>query len=515
LVTDESKPAAQGTLQERPLARLLQQLFRKKVTGALVLDDRGEVSRVYLRDGYPVHVERPSEVDRLDRVLIDCGVLSAEVVQAAQEQSTRSGRRLGEVLAEEGALPAEALADVLKAQLKRKLTRLFALRAGTFQVFVQPHEYGAGPDFPAMRVDPRCLVLPGLRLTYDESRLNAELAPLTGFTFRLIDLPTAYLTALGFGEADAVIETLRARPLTLADLDGVTARTEVLALLYTDLLEAQPLTAAPSLPNAPPGSPRSAHPLRAAVLARAETLDRASHFELLDLPETAPLEQVGAAFVKAARQFHPDRLAAAGLSDLAPIAERIMARLSEASAVLSDPARRAAYLAERSGQGTSNASLARTILDAEQAFRRGEQLLKNGDHARAIEAFSEAAKARPEEAQYRAYLAWARFDDPRAAKASLARGTLDVLEAVLREQPGFAWGHFFVGQVCKQQGDLGRAEAAFREALARDATLLDAERELRLIDIRRAKGARPAASPSSGPARQGRGLLGKLFRRDG
>src|SRR5262245_62175116 len=45
-----SKVMASGKLAERPLPRLIQQLFRKRVTGCLVVtDDSGDESQVFLR----------------------------------------------------------------------------------------------------------------------------------------------------------------------------------------------------------------------------------------------------------------------------------------------------------------------------------------------------------------------------------------------------------------------------------------------------------------------------------
>src|SRR3569832_333183 len=46
VTTDRSRPAAQGQLRERPVPRLIQQLFRKRVTGSLVVTDGdGDLTR--------------------------------------------------------------------------------------------------------------------------------------------------------------------------------------------------------------------------------------------------------------------------------------------------------------------------------------------------------------------------------------------------------------------------------------------------------------------------------------
>ena len=111
--------AAQGTLKERPLPRLLQQLYRKQFTGHFVVsDETQDRSEVYLREGSPVHVCRPVDTDRLDNLLVEYGLVSAEVLAEASAQVT-PGQRLGDLLERMGALDKEKLADVLKAQFRK------------------------------------------------------------------------------------------------------------------------------------------------------------------------------------------------------------------------------------------------------------------------------------------------------------------------------------------------------------------------------------------------------------
>ena len=108
----------------------------------------------------------------------------------------------------------------------------------------------------------------------------------------------------------------------------------------------------------------------------AQKLDRLNHFEALGISQKATADEVSVAFVRAARQFHPDRLTSAGLLDLQPLAERILARINEASMVLGDATRRSEYVASLSaGAQTVNASLP-TVLEAENSFLKGEAFLK-------------------------------------------------------------------------------------------------------------------------------------------
>jgi hypothetical protein len=671
------RPSAAGSLKERPLPRLLQQLFRKQLTGCLsITDETGDLSEVYLRSGYPVHVHRPVDSDRLDRVLIENGLVTERTVEMAMPMVS-SGIRLGEALERMGALTKQTLADVLKAQIRRKITRLFCVIDGSFEIFVENHAYGEGDEWTTMRVDPRTLYYLAIRTAYDLPRVTRELSRLWGQQFRLISSSPAYLAAMQIPGDDPVVSALRTGWQTLEKVDPVAARpvearAVLLALYYGDMLERQnlmgsadkpvpvppstdnlipvasvsgempealtepdapeveatasdviaeytktpapiaaavvlvppaavedpvsippstpmvfseriappapvtppppislPLTITQSLPATPPvsvvphpparrpvGSPSpdaptippstprfspspeakapvrlSATPegpksrttgtsmpavptvdqaLRTALTNLAQKLDHLSFFELLDVPESAPASEISSAFFRAARRYHPDRLAGAGLAEMAPQAERVLARMSEAAMTLGDPAKRAAYVAERSGKTKALDSTVPSVVDAETAFLKGEVFLKKGDHSKAIECFTAACKSNPSEPQFRAYLAWARFDNPKVRKESLVREVQRIIQDAVSVQPKFARGHYWLGLIWKFLNEPQHAERCFRDAVANDGEFLEATRELRLYEMRRQRGGSPSKGPE--PPRGG-GLMGRLFRR--
>jgi tetratricopeptide (TPR) repeat protein len=642
--------AVQGTLRDRPFPRLLQQLYRKKFTGYIVVADQTrDESEVYLREGSPVHVCRPVDTDRLGNLLVEYGVVSAEIVAAASAQ-VAEGTRLGDVLERMGALDRGKLAQVLKSQVVRKLTRLFFVVEGTYAIYVAPHAFGEGGDLALMRVDPRSVIYPGIRAAYDLPRVTQELTRLMGLRFRLQDLSAGFFTAMGIAADDPTIEMLRKGWMTLDDLDAITSRpleirSVVLALYYSDLLEREPIaeqtqpsdSAIPravhlsqssdmgavfklpgdsgpqlqatanapappaknasdqdsiatspgarpsgifSAPTAPPvvtpaappvfptwasssatgapmrsqpispapaasspvvrgpvvtpmrfdKPPQAAAPVKAAEPTRPapassspeatrtniqemiQKLGKATHFELLGVGQNASSDEIGIAFVRAARQFHPDRLMSAGLQDLQPLAEKILARINEAAMVLGNATRRADYVASLNAGPQAARTNLPTLLEAENMFLRGEVFLKRGEHAKAIECFTSASQGNPSEPQYRAYLAWTRFDDPHARKEGVVRDTLKTIEEVLRERPKFVRGFYWVGLLWKFLNEADKAERAFREAFTLDTSFIDAGRELRLIEMRKSKHSAGKSGAKSEPAHGG-GLMGKFFKK--
>lgn len=84
---------------------------------------------------------------------------------------------------------------------------------------------------------------------------------------------------------------------------------------------------------------------RAEILALEAKIDSSNHFEFLGVTPGASPEEVRAAFREASRKFHPDRFFGKDLGPLGPKLDRIFKRLVEANQTLTDPEKRAAYLA--------------------------------------------------------------------------------------------------------------------------------------------------------------------------
>jgi curved DNA-binding protein CbpA len=251
--------------------------------------------------------------------------------------------------------------------------------------------------------------------------------------------------------------------------------------------------------------------LRTAILDMAQKLGKVNHFELLGVPQSASSDEIGIAFVRAARQFHPDRLVNGGAQDLQPMAERILSRINEAAMVLGDARRRAEYVASLASSAPQIQTSLPTVLEAENTFLKGEVFLKKGDFAKAIEAFTAATQGNPNEPQYRAYLAWAKFEDPRTRKEMVVRETLRTLEAVVKDRPKFARGYFWIGQLWKFLNEIDKAGPAFREAVQIDNAFIEASRELRLIEMRKARSGGGKSGHKSEPPKGG--LMGKFFKK--
>lgn len=236
--------SAAGALAERPFARLIVFLYRKGVTGRLAITEpSGTRSTIFLRRGVPVFVEHAAEQDRLDRVLVDSGIVTAKTLVEVERVRARTGRKLGEILEEMGVVDHGILSEGLRLQVRRKLQRLFQPQQGRFEVYLHDHEFGRDGEFERLGVEPPRVVYPGIRGAYDEPRLQRELAVVGGRIMRLGEIPPGFrLADMEFLPGDqAALTALRSRGLRLDEIAGLgfspfDTKSVLLALLYTDLL---------------------------------------------------------------------------------------------------------------------------------------------------------------------------------------------------------------------------------------------------------------------------------------
>jgi tetratricopeptide (TPR) repeat protein len=247
-------------------------------------------------------------------------------------------------------------------------------------------------------------------------------------------------------------------------------------------------------------SPES-HSVKALIAQRLQLLDRgADRFQLLGVAPDVAAEPLRKAYFALARQLHPDRLAALGISDDGKHAQRLFAEINAGFAILSDPARRTRYLdvLRRGGEAAVRAEqaraeeLTRRILEAEEAFRRAELALRRDQPPAAVAELERAVQLHPEEADYHAALAWARFCAA-PDKAAVAAATRSALERAIQGAPRSVTPRFYLGRVERMLGRDQDALRHFRDVLAAAPGHAEAASEVRALEARLGGSDRPGA----------------------
>ena len=262
----------------------------------------------------------------------------------------------------------------------------------------------------------------------------------------------------------------------------------------------EPATARTSTASGPAVARTStARRTQALVAARTLLVDQgADYFTLLGLPFDASPEVVRTSYLILAKQLHPDKIAELEQPEDQGAAQRLFAHMSTAFAVLTDPVRRQAYL-EGIARGGPTPSVPRTktgeatdttpAAQAAQAVKRAELALKSDRPGEAVNELLRACELQPNNVDFAALLAWARFcaASDKVAVAGEARKPLE--RAILRsDKPEIA--RFHLGRLERIVGRDREALRHFQYVLEETPNHPEAAAEVRAIEARLAAASR-------------------------
>jgi curved DNA-binding protein CbpA len=213
--------------------------------------------------------------------------------------------------------------------------------------------------------------------------------------------------------------------------------------------------------------------------------DKPTHFAVLGVGPQPTKDQVKTAFLELAKVFHPDRLPRS-LAALAPKMTAVFEAIREAYDVLHDDQRRRQYvqmLQVEAEQPKGGPDL-KTGAQAAEEFKKGEALFRKREFQKAEEHYVRAYGLDPK-ADYLAARAWAVYMDPgRKHEAARAR---QMLEDALKASPSCDRAHYHLGIIARMDNDIASAERHFRDAVKANPRHLEANQELRLIEMRKKK----------------------------
>jgi hypothetical protein len=206
-----------STVAELPLPVALERVFIGRATGLIVLEARQGRHVVYVREGYPVAVELPGSFELLGRVLVEMKFLDETTFQTTIASMPPPGTRYGELLLERGLITEDQLRQALKAQVRRKLHRLFFLTDASVAFSVEEHAEGLQRN-ESLRVHPWRANYHGVRSAWNADRLRGALVPIAGRKLRT-QLSPEDLARFGLGAEDGrAASLLRGAPHTVEGL---------------------------------------------------------------------------------------------------------------------------------------------------------------------------------------------------------------------------------------------------------------------------------------------------------
>lgn len=216
-----------------------------------------------------------------------------------------------------------------------------------------------------------------------------------------------------------------------------------------------------------------------------ERIQNENYYDVLDVPMEADDAKINAAYRQLAKTWHVDRFSNHDLGDARSKVQEISSFINNAHRTLTDEDARFEYDMEI-GEGPNVAEL----LNAENAFLRGKNMLGSGRFKGAHELFRQAVEWNDEEAEYRAYFLYTEFmlmpkdDNGVCISKARAKEIFQELDEINIEIPEKDWMLQFLGTVALGLNNERQARGLFQEALLINSRNHDAKRQIRLLDMR-------------------------------
>jgi len=221
------------------------------------------------------------------------------------------------------------------------------------------------------------------------------------------------------------------------------------------------------------------------ILERAQTIDRADYFVMLDIARDATRDEVEGAFLVLAKQWHPDRLPP-DLAGARDACARVFSRMSEARAVLVDDDARAKYmklLQEGSGSPETQETVQK-VVDAATTFQKAEVFFKRNDVAQAETFCRKALELDDTQPDYHALLAWLVAMKPENQSPEGTLSCIRMLDKAISLNNRCEKAYFWRGMLYKRLGKTDVALKDFRRVADMNPRNIDAVREVRLHTMR-------------------------------
>jgi curved DNA-binding protein CbpA len=478
----------QGQLVEHPLAELIREIAATTLTGALRLARERAKVAVYFEEGQLVFATSNLRAHRLREVVKRNGLTEAHV---AEFPVRTPDEEIAAAMIKTGLLKPETLAAIRAKQVSDVLRVALLWTAGTWAFDSRVRL----ADETRVQIDVSRLLLECARhlpTSFIASRLErAGRAMVKAVNHKLTNLLPAEASVLSRSSNSIILNDL-ASPGEKADEDDHRA---IYALSLSGLLQSSDwpvaLSAAqPGVDRKGPASVRSRSKTAAVIEPNqlgdldalfARLTIAKDHYEVLDVPRLATIDEIKQAYHALARRYHPDRFHQSG-PQLRNRVESAFARIAQAYEVLSDQSIRADYDAKRTSKPSApraekavplkdangaRRSGARERTDAaraEASFQQGLDSLKRNRRDEAIRFLAEAAMLSPREARYRAHYGHALIH-----QANTRRIAETELQAALSLEPLNAAYRVMLAELYKNLGLLKRAEGELERALVVDS----------------------------------------------
>ena len=544
-----------GDLAQVPFGKVFARLCRQERTGFLDILDKpapegGKIlKRVIMLDGKSFAVKGGTVQETLPNLLLQRKKISQETFDKLKSETGGDYNKMEQMVMSGSVIPPGEIADAVTDQTMVKIRQLFSLIRGTYEF--KPQQKSTIMKHGPLEISIEKMVLEGCKEQYPEARIKKEFPGIEKKSFQMDPEFESRLIAAGVGpKAIRVVKNMqnsfnwqsaqRSLPLEAEEVSSF-----LLGLYFSGIItlpEEQedfpvgqayvaPEQRKKEPPKKEPSQEKAAEkkaekeeekkPVEEKKLPVEEMLDKelsdeefleeidsrlktalsdeTTYMDILGVDENTRPEKIKKIYFKFARRFHPDAHPDLFQGEVRDKVEDLFTKISEAYDVLGDDKKRADYIKGlRSKLSKEDMDKAQRAIEAEMEFQKAEILLNRGKWADAKELLEKAVKLQPEEPEYTMYLAWADYKLSGPGQARKARAEI---KKVMEQRPKNADGHYYLGMIDKDEGNLGEAEKNLQKAQDLSPRDTDIKRELMLV---RRKLEAPASQD-----KKGKGLFGK------
>jgi len=440
-----------------------------------------------------IAVVRTSEsIAYLGGILYELGFIDITTLNATLHEVARDRRLHGEILMASGAIKRSQLDDALIEQTFRKVHHLFALpEEATWSFREDVDELAGARDEDRPPVETWLAIWRGLREQAPAPYVRRMLAKIDG---RIQLKGMNAVACFGLTEPElALCARLQVQPSTLANIITtsplVSERTELLVYLLALARCVERVEAAP------------VGPMElgvAGVRDRALRVDSEDPHTVLGLRPGASREAARAAYFRLARLWHADKIPEA-LHQVRSECEHVFFKLSEAHQILTDVSarQRAEAIVGAANKAAANDSTTPPAMRA--TLRDADAALLRNDLATASRIAQSLTSAGADGPGARAMVAWCAIGASTNAEGPALEKALAVLDKILTGDPDCTRALFYRGQLQKRFGRIELAVRDFRRVIRLDPRHIEAEREVRIHEMRRRAGAEAVVTEARMP----------------
>ncbi|HET7707293.1 MAG TPA: DUF4388 domain-containing protein [Thermoanaerobaculia bacterium] len=453
-----------------PFAVIVGDILQNRRTGYLTIIKPPLRKVLYWSQGELVLITSAAPEDSLADFLVRRGIVPADrASQIATQDPTDAVARFHEA----GVLELSWRQTLLREWVAAQFIPLFSLDEGTAafteDAAIEPDKRVFLQSTAAQVIEGVRSITNGLVLRRSLGDLKREIGPAKNSRFDLDNIP---LTENERKIANALqqpepIETF----LKHFTADSVTAAKVVISMLVLGIFGVVEVRDEPAIAVSFDDMQRDLELLAAIgssdqrslrAVAMSRQLPGMDHYQVLDVPRAATRAQIITASDEQKKRFDPGTFPPVVRESL----QTINRRIDEATEVLKDAGRRAAYdklLQERGSRQGTDASIQQRLTQrsiAQQNFARAQELAMKEDYYGAIVLLKQAVEYTPDNAQ-----AWYLLGSCQERNPKWLRDAAESFQMALSVDPNFVDAMISLGDLYKTQGLTSRAQSCYEDVL--------------------------------------------------